>query len=620
MRTRPFALSICAAVFLLLPLCAGAQTPAEAPPASAPAGAPNPPVDELQSPRDAMRTFLDAMGRAHDNPEGSAARTEAIQRAISTLQIDGPMREAGRTVATQLLGVINRIGDVNLNDLPDERWIARENVASFTFFPRRRPGADRIRELAPNKIIELVQEAPGVWKFSKRTVLEIGEFYTLIEDIDSVAGFDETSLSSNLTIRGLVPHGLKGNLILSLEYWQWIGLFIIAFIAVFIDFIVRSVLRVIALAAIRKREGQADPKTLKRALRPFGLFAGSLMALSTIWLLLLPPDALALLLAGIRFLLTIAGVWAAFRVADLASEVAMSKASATRTKIDDLLIPLVRKSAKIFIVAFGVVYLANSVGLNILPLLTGLGIGGLAVAFAAKDTIENFFGSVAVIADHPFEVGDWIVVGDVEGTVEELGFRSTRVRTFYNSLVTVPNATLVRTNVDNYGKRRYRRFSTHLSIAYETPPERIDAFCEGVRELVRLHPYMRKDYYHVYLHKMSEFSLDVMLYVFFDCPNWETELRERHRLLLDILRLAAQLGVNFAYPTQTLMLHRGADTSEHTSPTTPAHDADADSVRTGLHAVNTITAHAPWRTEKPHPVIITRTPLSEGMKFDETSE
>jgi MscS family membrane protein len=115
---------------------------------------------------------------------------------------------------------------------------------------------------------------------------------------------------------------------------------------------------------------------------------------------------------------------------------------------------------------------------------------------------------------------------------------------------------MVSTQVDNYGARRFRRAKTTLSILYSTPPEKIEAFCEGIRELVRLHPYTRKDYYHVYFNEFSASSLDILLYIFFDAPDWATELRERHYLFLDILRLAQRLGVEFAFPTQTVWLQQ----------------------------------------------------------------
>ena len=161
--------------------------------------------------------------------------------------------------------------------------------------------------------------------------------------------------------------------------------------------------------------------------------------------------------------------------------------------------------------------------------------------------------------DQTFHTGDWIVVNDVEGSVEEVGLRSTKVRTFYDSLITLPNSVFITAKVDNMGQRRYRRLRSLLSITYDTPPDKIEAFCEGIRELIRLHPYMRKDYYHVYLSELGASSLDILVYVFWETPDWSTELRERQRFLLDILRLAKALQIDMAFPTQTLHVLNSED-------------------------------------------------------------
>jgi MscS family membrane protein len=303
--------------------------------------------------------------------------------------------------------------------------------------------------------------------------------------------------------------------------------------------------------------------------RPGGILAMALVWWAGVLWLGLPVRVLAVLLIAVKFLAAASAVWGAYRVTDVLGEYFAERARGTETKYDDLLVPLVRKSIKIFIFAFGLVFVADNLNVNISSLLAGLGIGGLAFALAAQDTVKNLFGSLTVLLDKPFEVGDWVVIGDLEGTVEEVGFRSTRLRTFYNSLVTIPNANLIATAVDNLGARRYRRWKTTLSLTYDTPPERIEAFCEGVRELVRRHPHTRKDYFHVWANEYAAASLDVLLYVFFETPDWSAELRERHRLFLDILRLAKRVGVEFAFPTQTLHVH-----------THPAEeDADGGSAR-----------------------------------------
>jgi len=107
------------------------------------------------------------------------------------------------------------------------------------------------------------------------------------------------------------------------------------------------------------------------------------------------------------------------------------------------------------------------------------------------------------------------------------------------------------------GQRRYRRIKETLGVQYDATPEQIDAFCEGIRELIRRHPYTRKDYYHVYLNSFGDSALNVLLYCFVECPDWAIELREKHRLFNDIVRLAQRLGVSFAFPTQTVHLYQG---------------------------------------------------------------
>lgn len=153
--------------------------------------------------------------------------------------------------------------------------------------------------------------------------------------------------------------------------------------------------------------------------------------------------------------------------------------------------------------------------------------------------------------------------------------------------------------VDNYGMRRYRRYLTHLGIAYNTPTERVEAFCEGIREIIRQHPYTRKDYYHVYFHEYGASSLNVLVYMFFETPDWGTELRERHRLNADMHRLARRLGVEFAFPTQTLYLMRG---QEHLDPDNePVSDLERLAAR--LDEAHAAAAHIAERTGATRPAV-----------------
>jgi len=404
-------------------------------------------------------------------------------------------------------------------------------------------------------------------------------------------------------LQGRLPDWLTREAFAGLAYWQWLGILAVVVAGLLFDLLIRQLLHKVWRGySMRRLRRQPDPKLVRQAVRPFGLTGQALVWYLGVTPLGLPAQALIIVQVAVRLLLVVGSVWAAYRLTDLFSEFLMRKAEQTETKFDDVLVPLLRKTLKVFVTAVGLVYMADAFRIQIVPLLTGLGIGGLAVAFAAKDSIENFFGSVTVILDRPFEIGDWVVIEGVEGTVEELGLRSTRIRTFYNSQVTFPNAGLVRARVDNYGRRRYRRYKTNIDITYSTPPERIEAFCAGIREIILAHPYTRKDYYHVWLNEFGAASLRVLVYMFHETPDWATELRERHRFMLDVIRLAERLHVEFAFPTQTLHIYNEQHGLPVKTPPAPGESAERDALDQGRLAVQELTAKAPWRAGLPAPV------------------
>lgn len=353
-------------------------------------------------------------------------------------------------------------------------------------------------------------------------------------------------------LRGQLPESPLSQGFL-LETWQWIGLTALITLGVIADRVTRFLVSGWLSRSGRKPDAvPLNTEAIKGFATPLGVFVMGVVWRSLLGLLDLPTGTHDLLHTAATFVMAAAGVWTAYRFVDLLATYLEPKVEKTDSQLDDLLVPLVRRALKIVVLAFGLVFVAQNLNVQVTSLIAGLGLGGLALAMAAKDTIENLFGSVAVIIDRPFRIGDWVKVDEVEGTVEEVGFRSTRVRTFYNSVITVPNSLLVRASVDNLGLRQYRRFKTIIGVEYGTPIEKIEAMCEGIRELIRKHPYTRKDMYLVYFNDFGPSSLNILLYVFFETPDWPTELRERDRLLVGIVRLAKQLGVSFAFPTQTV--------------------------------------------------------------------
>lgn len=533
--SRPFLelrllLPLLAALLLLAPSAPLAAQEAGADEGAA-AEAPPPVPAELASPRAAMETFITAV---------NAGKQE---RAISVLDLSGlpapPGVDAAWELAVQLKDVIDRTRYVVYDKIP-----ADPQGPPYVFL-RRAEGE-----------ITLAPGVDGAWRFTPATVDSIQELWKATQGEEVAAGVKQVELTPGLWLRSKMPPALTEVGFL-LEAWQWLGLLVLVFVGMVVDRLLTLVLQGFVARRLKKRLLALEAPLVGKSLRPWGLLVEALLWRFGLLWLNLPPRVLTVLRLAVEFFAIFAVVWGLYRLVDILSAVLEQRAARTASRYDDLLVPLVRKSLKLFVAAFGLVFLADNLNIQISSLLAGLGLGGLAFALAAQDLLKNLFGSTMVLLDRPFQVGDWVVIGgDVEGTVEEVGFRSTRIRTFYNSLITLPNSNLISSKVDNLGARRYRRWSTQLSIAYSTPPETIEAFTEGVRELIRRHPYTRKDYFEVYLNSFAAASLDVLLYVFWETPDWDTELRERHRLMLDVLRLASRLGVEFAFPTQTLYLRR----------------------------------------------------------------
>lgn len=491
----------------------------------------------LSSPRETLRTFLGAM---NDIKRGDPQR---LQDALETLDLSeiNPLvrRERGESLAWQLLEIMDRTRRVDLKDVPLDpgtgEWI----------FARYDQG-----------VIRLQRGDDGRWRFDASTLRQVPAIFASVSDRETVQGVEsnDAHLPWDIRLQRLVPEVLRHKIFL-LENWRWVALLVVITLGVIADWVVSFLLRGFLARRLRGSEREyAGVEDRENRLRPLGLVAMAAVWWVGINAIGLPETALLILLVAVKALASIAAVWAAYRLVDILTAWLQAKAEASDNKLDDVLVPLIPRTLKIFVTVIGIVFIADNLNIDITGLLAGLGLGGLAFALAAKDMVQNLFGSITVLLDRTFTVGDWIVVGDVEGSVERMGFRSTRIRTFYNSLVTVPNSKFITAEVDNMGERRYRRYKARFGLTYDTPPERIEAFCEALRELVRQHPYMRKDYFQIYLNDLGGSSLEVLVYVFWETPDWGTELRERHRFLLDCLRVARELKVEYAFPTQTLYL------------------------------------------------------------------
>ena len=235
-------------------------------------------------------------------------------------------------------------------------------------------------------------------------------------------------------------------------------------------------------------------------------------------------------------------IWAGWKGANRCENHFKNKNDDTSsTKLDTLLAPMMGKLIKSFVLIFGVFVIAGLLHLPLASLLTGLGIGGIAIAMAAKETIANVFGSVTVLLDRPFQIGDWVKIGDIEGHVESMGFRSTRIRTFYDSLITIPNATLLTANVDNMGARKYRRVKTSLRISYNTTSDKINALRAQISHVFAESNLVRKEGCDLVLEDYGPTCLSLGIQFFLQVHSAEAEREEKHRILNTIIQKAHDL-------------------------------------------------------------------------------
>ncbi len=339
---------------------------------------------------------------------------------------------------------------------------------------------------------------------------------------------------------------------LGIEVEQYIGIAVLAVVATVAHF---ALLRAISLVVRRRYAGDdltfwdGERRLMNRGILLLTVGITVLVGFPT---LDFDPDIEDIVNQATTLVAAVAIIMVAYRAIDIGVNVLARRASKTETMLDDSLVPLLRTTMRLFVTAVGLLFVLQNLEVNVSSLIAGLGLGGLAIALAAQDTVRNVLAGATIFADKPFEVGDWVVVDGVEGTVETVGFRSTRVRTFYNSLVSVPNGNLMNAGIDNMGQRRWRRYKTTLGVGYHTTPDQMQAFVEGIRAVIQASPGMRQDYYIVEFHGFGATSLDVLVYCFMDAVDWNEELRTRHVLNLDIMRLAESLQVDFAFPTQTL--------------------------------------------------------------------
>jgi MscS family membrane protein len=443
--------------------------------------------------------------------------------------------------------VLDRIDLPPVESIPDVQTMTKAEFKRWTI-----PGTEiQIAE---------VKTGPrtGEYLFTPETLNRLPEFYAKVRDLPnkpgaSVGWYDLSTYSPigvAMALHRIVPPRWLVDspryrtrvLFLDQPVWRWLGIVVVLGAGFSVAYWCFRLSRYWA--------GRAAPTgKWSELLRPL-----SIVIVTPIAAVIL---AEAIRVSGTLYDVTTRSLWTVFFLAltwlvwvagGVIAESVISVERLRTSSIDSQLIRLMLRLLTIIVAIAILIRGADRIGLPAYSVLAGLGVGGLAVALAAQQTLANLLGSLIIMFEKPFAIGHAIKLKDIEGTVESVGFRSTRIRTPSNSLLTIPSSQLVNSPIDNMEMRKYRQVRTELNLTYDTPHGKIEDFLEGIKHILLAHPNTRKDNIQAVLYDLGPDSLNILLNFFLQVPDRATELNERERILLDILILAEAKGIRFATP------------------------------------------------------------------------
>jgi MscS family membrane protein len=251
--------------------------------------------------------------------------------------------------------------------------------------------------------------------------------------------------------------------------------------------------------------------------------------------------------------------WVFLRGASELTQLFARRARETASQLDDSIVPLIGQVARMTIIVILLVLVLRELGFDVSGIVTGLGVGGLAFALAAKDTLANWFGALMIFTDHPFDIGHWIKTSTLEGVVEEIGMRSTRVRTFAKTVVSVPNSALANDVVENLSRMPMRRVYFTLGVTYATTPAMMRESVARIEEILKKHPQVDQELIMVKFTDFGDSSLNILIYYFTTTTKWAEFLTIRGEINLAIMEALGEIGVSVAFPSRSIYFDKGGE-------------------------------------------------------------
>ncbi len=567
------------AVALFLCVLPGWAMADASPSVAAPGPHPLEPID-TSSPRSTLEGFLKFANDAHGRGVGvleammahprdiptkeqltrfaeSQQLIAATERALDFSQVPAAtVEESSRRTTILLKEILDRIDLPPLDKVPDAGAMANLEVKRWTL---------------PNSEIQIAKMTTGPrageYLFTAETVARIPEFYARVKDLPyrpgATANWHEIAtnypIGVAIALRKVLPPGMVLDLppwtrldLWEQPLWRWIGIIVIVAAGIAVISFFFYISRIVG-------RGRVSRERWYLLLRPLSLVIVVPIVEELLTRVLRVTGGVylwsAYSLTAVFFLALSWTVWAAGG-AFIRSLIAVEHTGAG--SIDSQVIRMVVRLVNLVFVAGILITGADRMGLPAYSVVAGLGVGGLAVALAAQQTLANLLGSLIIIFEKPFAVGHWIKVQGAEGKVEGVGFRSTRIRTLADSVVTIPSSQLINGVVDNLDLRAARLVSTVLSLTYDTPVDKIEGFIQGIKAILEKNPATRKEDLRVAFNDFGAHSLDVVVTFFLLVSDRSGELARRQEIFMDILKLAESQGVKFAFPTQTLHIEQPA--------------------------------------------------------------
>ena len=399
--------------------------------------------------------------------------------------------------------------------------------------------------LFPQRMPEIsVEKVNNKWYYSSETVSKIDEIYK------------EVYPWYINKLQEIMPASVHKK-IFDFELWQWIGV-LLMFVVGYILFLIAKKIAFLILKKIQhqitKNTNLEINKVLLKLAHPLSLllvfsFFDKIFASFQFGL-----EINTWVFKVINIAIVVFWIYVFLKIVQVVMEIYKVFTAGTHGRLDDQLVPILNNFFTGLVMVVGVFRLLALLGVDTSTMLAGATIGGLAFALASQDTVRNLIGTIMIFLDKPFHIEDWIEAGEVVGTVEKVGFRSTTVRAADTSVYQIPNSKLSEIVINNKGLRLFRRYHTNLGLRYDTPPELIEAFVKGVREIIIAHPETRSDSYNVEFTGFGDSALLIMVNVYFKSLTWGIEQSSKHRLHIAIVKLAKDLGVDFAFPSTTVTI------------------------------------------------------------------